>query len=127
MRLDTADARAIEIIHDSCHRRNGCGTLLVEFRTTMDRWLTVPRPAMSIGGSHTQPRSVVAEVPFARADELHKIYDGSTCSTARGIGNRSSTATAASFLRASWNSPEQTASFPDDRSIALKHEGSISS
>ena len=46
--------------------------LLVEFRTTMDRWLTVPtEPAEVYRWLAKQPRSVVAEVPFARADELH--------------------------------------------------------
>lgn len=51
--------------------------LLIEFRTTMDRWLTVPAaPSDVYRWLAMQPRSVVAEVPFARADELHVIHDG---------------------------------------------------
>ena len=73
----------------------------------------------------TQPRSVVAEVPFARADRLAQhLPTASTCSAARGTGSRSSTATAVSFRRRSWSSPSTRRRFPDERSIEyLKQRG----
>ena len=51
--------------------------LLLEYRTRMDQWLTVPaQPPEVYRWLASQPRSVVAEVPFARAHALHSISDG---------------------------------------------------
>lgn len=51
--------------------------LIGEYFTLMGAWLTVPRqPAEVYRWLAGQPRSVVVEVPFARADRLHAIADG---------------------------------------------------
>lgn len=50
--------------------------LLGEYRTRMEAWLTLPvKPAEVNLWLAAQPRSVVAEVPFAKADALHSISD----------------------------------------------------
>jgi hypothetical protein len=99
--------------------------LLVEFRTTMDRWLTVPTvPADVYRWLATQPRSVVAEVPFARADELHKIYDGLYMFNSTWHWQPIVNGYSGFFPKSFMELAEQTASFPDDRSIAyLKVRG----
>lgn len=51
--------------------------MLIEYSNRMEAWLTLPqRPPEVYRWLATQPRSVVAEVPFARAERLHSIYDG---------------------------------------------------
>ena len=51
--------------------------LIGEYFTSLGAWLTVPRqPAEVYRWLAKQPRSVVVEVPFARADRLHAIADG---------------------------------------------------
>jgi len=99
--------------------------LLVEYRTRMDAWLTVPaRPSDVNRWLAAQPRSVVAEVPFARADALHSIYDGlymlSSTWHWQPIVNGYSGFFPTTFIELA----EQTAAFPDERSIAyLKRRG----
>ena len=99
--------------------------LLIEFRTTMDRWLVVPsEPADVYRWLAMQPRSVVAEVPFARADELHLIHDGLYMFNStwhwQPIVNGYSGFFPKSFIELA----EETESFPDDQSIAyLKTRG----
>ncbi len=99
--------------------------LLVEFSTRMTAWLTVPEePAEVYQWLATQPRSVVAEVPFARADALHAIYDGLYMFNStwhwQPIVNGYSGFFPDTFIELA----EHTASFPDDRSIAyLKQRG----
>ena len=93
--------------------------LLIEFRTTMDRWLTVPsEPADVYRWLAAQPRSVVAEVPFARADELHLIHDGLYMFNStwhwQPIVNGYSGFFPKSFIELA----KETELFPDDQSIA---------
>ena len=99
--------------------------LLVEFRTTMDRWLIVPSvPADVYRWLRTQPRSVVAEVPFARADELHKIYDGLYMFNSTWHWQPIVNGYSGFFPKSFMDLAEHTASFPDDQSIAyLKTRG----
>jgi hypothetical protein len=92
--------------------------LLIEFRTTMDRWLTVPsEPADVYRWLAKQPRSVVAEVPFARADELHLIHDGLYMFNStwhwQPIVNGYSGFFPKSFIELA----KETEFFPDDQSI----------
>jgi hypothetical protein len=92
--------------------------LLIEFRTTMDRWLTVPsEPADVYRWLAAQPRSVIAEVPFARADELHLIHDGLYMFNStwhwQPIVNGYSGFFPKSFIELA----KETESFPDDQSI----------
>ncbi len=99
--------------------------LLFEFRTTLDQWFALPeRPAEVYRWLATQPRSVVAEIPFAEADRLHAIHDGIYMFNStwhfQPIVNGYSGFFPKSFL----DLAEHTASFPDDRSIEyLKQRG----
>jgi hypothetical protein len=53
------------------------GALLIEYSNRMEAWLTLPpQPPEVYRWLALQPRSVIAEVPFARADQLHSIADG---------------------------------------------------
>ena len=100
--------------------------LLIEFRTTMDRWLTVPSVAgaTSIGGWRCSRARWSPKCPLRAPMSFTAFTTASTCSTARGTGSRSSTVTAGSFQRASWSSRKRPSGFPDDRSIAyLKTRG----
>jgi len=93
--------------------------LLLEFRTTMDRWLTVPsRPADVYRWLAAQPRSVVAEVPFARADELHRIHDGLYMFNSTWHWQPIVNGYSGFFPRSFMDLAEHTVSFPDDQSIA---------
>jgi hypothetical protein len=99
--------------------------LLVEFRTRLDRWLTLPeKPAEVYRWLATQPRSVVAEVPLAQADRLHSIYDGLYMFNStwhwQPIVNGYSGFFPRSFIELS----ENATAFPDGRSIGyLKARG----
>jgi len=99
--------------------------LLLEFRTRLESWLTIPeRPAEVYQWLATQPRSVVAEVPLARADELHSIYDGLYMFNSTWHWQPIVNGYSGFFPRTFIELAEQTAAFPDDRSIAyLKQRG----
>jgi hypothetical protein len=99
--------------------------LLLEFRTRMDQWLTVPaQPAEVYRWLAMQPRSVVAEVPFARADRLHSIYDGLYMFNSTWHWQPIVNGYSGFFPKTFIELAEHTASFPDDRSIAyLKQRG----
>jgi hypothetical protein len=93
--------------------------LLLEFRTTMDQWLAVPtEPADVYRWLAKQPRSVVAEVPFARADELHLIHDGLYMFNSTWHWQPIVNGYSGFFPRSFIDLAEETASFPDDQSIA---------
>ncbi|HEX8031158.1 MAG TPA: hypothetical protein VF491_21970, partial [Vicinamibacterales bacterium] len=99
--------------------------LLLEYRTTLDQWLTLPKhPPEVYRWLAMQPRAVVAEVPFSRADSLHSIPDGlymfySTWHW-QPIVNGYSGFYPKTFIELA----EQTEWFPDERSIAyLKGRG----
>jgi hypothetical protein len=99
--------------------------LLFEFRTKMDHWLTVPdEPAEVYRWLATQPRSVVAEVPFARADELHTLYDGLYMFNSTWHWQPIVNGYSGFFPRTFIELAERTVSFPDESSIAyLKGRG----
>ena len=99
--------------------------LLVEFRTTMDRWLAVPsEPADVYRWLAMQPRSVVAEVPFARADELHLIHDGLYMFNSTWHWQPIVNGYSGFFPKSFIDLAQATESFPDDRSIDyLKERG----
>ncbi len=51
--------------------------MLIEYRNPLRAWLTLPaEPPQVYRWLATQPRSVVAEVPFAEAHRLDRIFDG---------------------------------------------------
>jgi len=99
--------------------------LLLEYRTHMTKWLTLSEePAEVYSWLATQPRSVVAEVPFSRPDRLDSIPDGlymfSSTWHWQPIVNGYSGFYPKTFMELA----ENTKSFPDDHSIAyLKQRG----
>jgi hypothetical protein len=99
--------------------------LIAEYGTTLQRWLTPPdRPAEVYQWLAQQPRSVVAEIPFARADQLHAIADGLYMFNStwhwQPIVNGYSGFFPPTFIELA----QETEAFPDDRSIAyLKKRG----
>jgi hypothetical protein len=99
--------------------------LLLEFHTTLDRWLTIPeRPAEVYQWLATQPRSVVAEVPFAESDRLHEIHDGLYMFNSTWHWQPIVNGYSGFFPKSFMALAEHTASFPDERSIAyLKQRG----
>ncbi len=99
--------------------------LLVEYRTRLDAWLTVPeQPAEVDRWLAAQPRSVVAEVPFARADALHSISDGLYMFHSTWHWQPIVNGYSGFFPRTFIELAEHTATFPDDRSIDyLKRRG----
>ncbi len=93
--------------------------LLVEYRTRMAVWLTVPaRPSEVSRWLAIQPRSVVAEVPFARADELHRISDGTYMFHSTWHWQPIVNGYSGFFPKTFMELAEMTANFPDDVSIA---------
>ena len=97
----------------------GALALLAEYRTDLNAWLELPQePAAVYRWLAQQPRSVVAEVPFAQADSLHAIADGLYMfnSTAhwQPIVNGYSGFFPPTFMELA----QQTRNFPDEASIA---------
>jgi hypothetical protein len=93
--------------------------LLAEYRTRLDAWLEIPKaPAEVYRWLAQQPRSVVAEVPFAKADALHAISDGvymfNSTTHWQPIVNGYSGFFPPTFMELA----EQTRNFPDESSIA---------
>ena len=99
--------------------------LLVEYQTRMDGWLTVPdKPTELNRWLAMQPRTVIAEVPFARADALHSIHDGLYMFASTWHWQRMVNGYSGFFPKTFIELAESTESFPDDQSIAyLKHRG----
>lgn len=99
--------------------------LLVEYRTRMDAWLTVSTgPSEVYRWLATQPRTVVAEVPFARADALHSIADGLYMAGSTWHWQPIVNGYSGFFPKTFIELAENTAGFPDERSIAyLKQRG----
>lgn len=99
--------------------------LLLEYRNRNEAWLTLPRePAQVYRWLSTQPRSVVAEVPFARADALHSISDGLYMFNSTWHWQPIVNGYSGFFPKTFIELAENTASFPDERSIAyLKSRG----
>lgn len=92
--------------------------LLIEFRTTLDRWLPVPeQPAQVYHWLAMQPRAVIAEVPFARADSLHRIYDGLYMFNSRWHWQPMVNGYSGFFPKTFIELAERTRTFPDEASI----------
>ena len=99
--------------------------LLTEYRTRLDSWLTLPvRTPEVYTWLAQQPRLVVAEVPFARADALHAISDGLYMFHSTRHWQPIVNGYSGFFPKTFIELAEQTAHFPDDDSIAyLKQRG----
>jgi hypothetical protein len=99
--------------------------LLIEFRTTLNRWLPVStEPPQVYQWLAMQPRSVIAEVPIARADELHRVYDGLYMFHSRWHWHPLVNGYSGFFPRTFIELSESTRLFPDDASVAyLKKRG----
>ena len=92
--------------------------LLLEYRTRMDTWLTVPdTPTQVNRWLAAQPRSVVAEVPFAQSDALHSIHDGLYMFNSTWHWQPIVNGYSGFFPRTFLELADHTTSFPDDRSI----------
>lgn len=92
--------------------------LLLEFRTSLDSWLTIPeQPAQVYRWLATQPRSVVLEVPVARADRLHSISDGLYMFNSTWHWQPILNGYSGFFPRSFIELAERTRTFPDDASI----------
>jgi hypothetical protein len=91
----------------------------------MDAWLVVPATPSDVNRwLAVQPRSVIAEVPFARADALHAIHDGRYMFNSTFHWQPIVNGYSGFFPKTFIELAEATTSFPDDRSIAyLKQRG----
>jgi hypothetical protein len=99
--------------------------LLVEYRTRMESWFTLPeQPAEVYRWLATQPPSVVAEVPFARSDALNSISDGLYMFNSTWHWHPIVNGYSGFFPPTFYELAEATRTFPDERSIAyLKSRG----
>jgi hypothetical protein len=99
--------------------------MLIEYSNRMEAWLTLPsRPHEVYRWLASQPRSVVAEVPFARADQLHSIADGLYMFNSTWHWQPIVNGYSGFFPPTFYELAENTRAFPDDRSIAyLKSRG----
>lgn len=99
--------------------------LLAEYRTHLDAWLEIPKkPAEVYAWLAQQPRSVVAEVPFAKADALHSISDGLYMFNSTTHWQPIVNGYSGFFPRTFMDLAENTRHFPDEQSIAyLKRRG----
>jgi len=99
--------------------------LLLEYRSRNEAWLTLPKePAQVYRWLGAQPRSVVAEVPFARADALHAIHDGLYMFNSTWHWQPIVNGYSGFFPKTFIELAEHTESFPDERSIDyLKQRG----
>ena len=99
--------------------------LLIEFRTPIDRWLTIPeQPPQVYRWLSMQPRSVIAEVPFARGSELDRLYDGLYMFNSTWHWQPLVNGYSGFFPRTFIELGERTKSFPDEDSLAyLRQRG----
>jgi hypothetical protein len=99
--------------------------LLVEYANHMEAWLTLPpQPPEVYRWLASQPRSVVAEVPFARTDQLHSIADGIYMYNSTWHWQPIVNGYSGFFPDTFYELAEHMASFPDEASIAyLKSRG----
>ncbi len=94
------------------HAHGGVADGAGHSRREVNRWLAA------------QPRSVVAEVPFAQADALHSIYDGLYMFNSTWHWQPIVNGYSGFFPRTFFELADHTASFPDERSIEyLKSRG----
>ena len=99
--------------------------MLIEYRNPLRAWLTLPAQAPQVyRWLATQPRSVVAEVPFARPYRLDSIFDGLYMFNSTYHWQPIVNGYSGFFPRTFLELAAQTAAFPDDRSIEyLKTRG----
>ena len=99
--------------------------LLIEFRTRIERFLTIPeQPAQVYRWLSIQPRSVVAEVPFALGGELDRLHDGLYMFNSTWHWQPLVNGYSGFFPRTFIELGERTKSFPDDASLSyLKERG----
>ena len=99
--------------------------LLLEYRTTVTKWLTLSeQPAEVYRWLATQPRSVVAEVPFSRPDRLDSIPDGLYMFNSTWHWQPIVNGYSGFYPKTFMELAENTQSFPDDHSISyLKDRG----
>ena len=99
--------------------------LVGEYFTSLGAWLTVPRqPAEVYRWLATQPRSVVVEVPFARADRLHAIADGLYMFNSTYHWQPIVNGYSGFFPKSFYEMSDFMQQFPDERSLAyLKQRG----
>ena len=99
--------------------------LLAEYRTTLDSWFVLPpRPPEVYRWLALQPRSVVAEVPIARADSLHAIADGIYMYNSTWHWQPIVNGYSGYFPKTFIELAENTENFPDEHSIQyLKRRG----
>lgn len=92
--------------------------MLIEYRQPLRAWLTIPaEPPQVYRWLATQPRSVVAEVPFAEIDRLDSIFDGLYMFNSTYHWQPIVNGYSGFFPRTFMELAEQTEGFPDDRSI----------
>lgn len=99
--------------------------MLLEYRTAMNAWLTLPmEPPRVYRWLAAQPRVVVAEVPFATADRLDRIFDGLYMFNSTVHWQPIVNGYSGFFPRSFLELAHEMAGFPEDRSIAyLKQRG----
>ncbi len=99
--------------------------LLAEYRTHLGSWLTLPdQPAQVYRWLATQPRVVVAEVPFAEPNGLDRIYDGLYMFNSTYHWQPIVNGYSGFFPRSFMELAHEMEQFPDNRSIAyLKNRG----
>jgi hypothetical protein len=99
--------------------------MLIEYRHPLRAWLTIPAdPPQVYRWLAAQPRSVVAEVPFAEPGRLDRIFDGLYMFNSIYHWQPLVNGYSGFFPRTAIELMEQTAGFPDDRSIEyLKGRG----
>ncbi len=99
--------------------------LLLEYRTNMTKWLTLSeQPPEVYHWLATQPRSVVAEVPFSRADRLDSIPDGLYMFNSTWHWQPIVNGYSGFYPKTFMELAEHTKSFPDEHSMAyLKQRG----
>jgi len=99
--------------------------LLGEYRTAMVSWLLIPNPPAAVyQWLKIQPRSVVIEVPFARAERLHAIADGLYMFNSTRHWQPIVNGYSGFFPKSFYQLSAYMAAFPDENSIGyLKRRG----
>ena len=99
--------------------------LVGEYVTSLGAWLTVPRqPAEVYRWLAKQQRSVVVEVPFAKADRLHAIADGLYMFNSTYHWQPIVNGYSGFFPKSFYEMSDFMRQFPDERSMAyLKQRG----
>ena len=120
-RLTRAQSRAVTALAATALS----AAMLIEYRHPLHAWLTLPAEAPQVyRWLATQPRSVVAEVPFAAPDRLDSIFDGLYMFNSTYHWQPIVNGYSGFFPRTFMELAEQTRGFPDDRSIEyLKGRG----